>query len=276
MPRFPPALDRRSPRHLAGAAILLAAAFTAGNAGAEDIPEPVVQLILGGGIGAEGSYWAAIEAVLGPGWHTYWRYPGDAGVAPVFDSSGSVNLAALSVLYPAPQRFAEGPLATIGYADSVAFPLVVTPADPALPVELSLTLSYAYCREVCVPGEAASRVTLHPDAPRDSGDAARVAAAFAAVPRPEGVAGLRLTPLEVAGQDLLTIGVILDGAATADLFAEGPPGWYPPLPAPVGARDGVAWFTLPAPPGPAELRFTAVTATGVAVEAVRRTPEESR
>ena len=31
---------------------------------------------------------AGIEIRLKPGWHTYWRYPGDAGVPPRFDFAG--------------------------------------------------------------------------------------------------------------------------------------------------------------------------------------------
>jgi DsbC/DsbD-like thiol-disulfide interchange protein len=40
--------------------------------------------------GSGGALRAGIEIRLKPGWHTYWRYPGDAGVPPQFGSiSGS-------------------------------------------------------------------------------------------------------------------------------------------------------------------------------------------
>ena len=35
---------------------------------------------------------AGVEIRLKPGWHTYWRYPGDAGVPPRFSFAGSQNL----------------------------------------------------------------------------------------------------------------------------------------------------------------------------------------
>ena len=41
---------------------------------------------------------AGLEIRLKPGWHTYWRYPGDAGVPPRFDFSNSRNLKALHML----------------------------------------------------------------------------------------------------------------------------------------------------------------------------------
>src|SRR5689334_20896997 len=46
---------------------------------------------------------AGIEIKLKPGWHTYWRYPGDSGIPPRFDFSGSSNVKAVEVFYPAPQ-----------------------------------------------------------------------------------------------------------------------------------------------------------------------------
>src|SRR5215470_3932839 len=43
---------------------------------------------------------AGIQLRLDPGWKTYWRNPGDSGVPPGFDWSGSKNLKQAEVLYP--------------------------------------------------------------------------------------------------------------------------------------------------------------------------------
>ena len=51
---------------------------------------------------------AGVEIKLKPGWKTYWRYPGDSGVPPVFDFSKSQNVKTITVLFPAPMRFADG------------------------------------------------------------------------------------------------------------------------------------------------------------------------
>src|SRR5262249_38699427 len=40
---------------------------------------------------------AGVEIRLKSGWHTYWRYPGDAGVPPRFDFTGSQNVKAVDV-----------------------------------------------------------------------------------------------------------------------------------------------------------------------------------
>src|SRR5215213_8372431 len=58
---------------------------------------------------------AGLQIKLGPGWKTYWRYPGDSGVPPRFDFSRSENLGELSVLWPAPHRFTDDGGTSIGY-----------------------------------------------------------------------------------------------------------------------------------------------------------------
>src|SRR6201997_1530534 len=42
---------------------------------------------------------------LKPGWHTYWRTPGDSGVPPRIDFSKSENIEAVTILWPAPIKF---------------------------------------------------------------------------------------------------------------------------------------------------------------------------
>ena len=64
--------------------------------------------LLPGAQGEGGAWRAGIEIRLDPGWKTYWRTPGDSGLPPVFDWSRSANVADVVVLWPAPERFADG------------------------------------------------------------------------------------------------------------------------------------------------------------------------
>ncbi len=98
---------------------------------------------------------AAVEIVLGEGWKTYWRMPGDAGgVPPVFNWSKSENVESAKVLYPAPTRFSDKDGDTLGFKGSAIFPVVVTPKDVTKPINLVLVLEYGICREICIPVEA--------------------------------------------------------------------------------------------------------------------------
>ena len=114
---------------------------------------------------------------LAPGWHTYWRNPGDAGIAPELQIEG---VSAGPVAWPAPQRQPEGPLMTYGYSGEVL--LVVPVSGPAGTVRLHA--SWLVCKEICVPEEGDFRLDLPAGTPAPSPEAPLFAAAEAALPHP--------------------------------------------------------------------------------------------
>ena len=213
---------------------------------------------------------AGVEIKLKPGWKTYWRYPGDAGVPPRFDWSGSENLAAADVKWPAPERFVdESGAKSIGYRGHIVFPILVRPADPARPVRLKLKFDFAVCDKLCVPADAdlALEIPAGAGAPLDLLDQAE-----RRVPRRvavgENIAGLAVS--RVSLERGAKPRVFVDGSAaesSADLFAEGPtPDWALPVPTPIaGAPSGQQRFAFELdgmPPGATEedavLRLTAI------------------
>jgi DsbC/DsbD-like thiol-disulfide interchange protein len=123
----------------------------------------------------DGSRVAAVEIRLAPGWHTYWRVPGEAGIPPDFDWSGSRNLAGVAYEWPRPQVFDSFGLTTFGYEDRLVLPVRLTPHDPSAPLDLALALDFGVCADICVPAEAEVTAMLLPDAPA-SGRAAIEAA----------------------------------------------------------------------------------------------------
>jgi DsbC/DsbD-like thiol-disulfide interchange protein len=131
---------------------------------------------------------AGLEIALEPGWKTYWRAPGEAGIPPVFDWSGSENLAAAEVLWPAPALFDSFGLTTIGYDGRVVLPLTVTADNPDAPVRLRLTMDYGVCAEICIPARAELALDLPPGAP-EAGRAA-IEAALARLPVDSAAAGV--------------------------------------------------------------------------------------
>jgi DsbC/DsbD-like thiol-disulfide interchange protein len=98
-----------------------------------------------------GAHMAAVELTLAPGWKTYWRSPGDAGIPPTFDWSGSQNVKAVRLHWPSPQVFEANGMQTIGYHDRLVLPVEVTPEDPSRPVRLSVEMSLGVCDEICMP-----------------------------------------------------------------------------------------------------------------------------
>lgn len=166
---------------------------------------------------------AGVEITLDPGWKTYWRMPGESGVPPEFDWSKSANAAKAEVSYPAPHRFTDSGGEAIGYKERVVFPVVVTPADPEKPVDLTLTLHYAVCNDICIPARAElSRVLGGGSAP--AAETALVREAATLVPTEEGKGiEVRDARLEGEGKESRLV-VTLEGAqaeAGVDIFVEG-------------------------------------------------------
>jgi len=183
-----------------------------------------------------------------PGWKTYWRYPGDAGVPPRFDWSGSENLASAEVRWPAPTRFVdESGTKSIGYTDDVVFPVAVRAADPARPVKLKLKVAFAVCDKLCIPADAELTLSIQPDA-TDPVDL--LTRAEARVPRRvslgEKAGGLAVSRIKL--ERGVTPHALIEVAAPAgafDLFAEGPDDrWALPLPEKIETKGGKSRFRL--------------------------------
>jgi suppressor for copper-sensitivity B len=128
---------------------------------------------------------AALDVNLAEGWHTYWRTPGESGLAPVFDWGASENLGAVEILYPAPMRDSEFDIHTFVYGNHVAFPLKVTAADPAKPVTLKGKATFMVCNQICVPEVDELNITLDPKAPPDAEAVKAYQEALAHVPQAE-------------------------------------------------------------------------------------------
>src|SRR5262245_48107384 len=240
------------------------------------------RLVAGSQRATDGALRAGVEIRLKAGWHTYWRYPGDAGVPPKFDFAASQNLKRAVVLWPAPQRLVEAGGTTLGYSSDVIFPMRLEPVDAKKPVMLRLKLDYAICEKLCVPAEATVELALGTFKGTTSGDAA-LAAAETRVPRvaklgtsgPLAITAVRREADSKPPRVLVDVATPSDGV---DLFAEGPTSqWALPVPTKIdGAPAGQQRFAFELdglPPGESDrgavLTLTA-SAPGGAVEVAIR------
>ncbi|MGA3161268.1 MAG: thioredoxin family protein [Terracidiphilus sp.] len=99
---------------------------------------------------------AALYFKLEPGWHIYWKNPGDAGEPPHIQWTLPKEITAGPMHFPAPKRLPLGPLMDFGYEDEVLFPIDIDVADtaPLGPVILHAHVDWLVCRERCIPGMA--------------------------------------------------------------------------------------------------------------------------
>lgn len=251
-----------------GAVLTLASAAQAADASAwSEDSRSGVRLIAGSNAGGAGSLRAGIEIKLQPGWHTYWRYPGDSGVPPRFDFSGSDNLKSAKVLYPAPRLHRDEAGQSLGYEGDVIFPVEVTAKQPDKPVTLQLKIDYAICEKLCVPVEGRAELALGTG---ESTQEQALKTAEARVPKPASAADIGLTARRVndAPKPLVAVDLTAPADQPVAVFVEGPtPEWALPIPvpaqgAPAGHRQfGFALDGLPPgvdPKGQFELTFTVV------------------
>ena len=255
------------------AACLAAGSVLPSRVLAADQPEVAgVDLQLLAGPVANGIGQAGLLVRLQPGWKTYWRYPGDSGVPPELDTTGSINVAGIDIGFPPPER--SGPVneQTIGYYHPVTLLLKVRLIDPSRPADLVVTARLGVCRDICVPVEAALQARFDPQAPPDPAAEAELARAAAAVPQPvvkgDPLSVTELTRQTSAASEGVTFTVNAASEKLRDVFVEGPDGWALPLPDRKGAEgDRTTWsFALDGLPAGAHVAGTELTFTIVGTD----------
>ena len=166
-------------RLLTTLANLAAVSALAAPAAAQTAPDGVLQAELLGGWRTEaGTQMAGLKLTLAPGWKTYWRAPGDAGIPPLADWTGSENLGAARFHWPVPEVFDLSGMRSIGYAGEVVLPLELVPRDGDGAIRLSGVVDLGICEEICVPVS----LRLAADLPVPGAPDAAIRAALDAVP----------------------------------------------------------------------------------------------
>ncbi len=115
--------------------------------------------------------WVGLHIKTRPGWHTYWRNPGDSGLPPRIAWSLPSGIAAGDIHWPIPEKFAFGPLAGFGYKNETLLmvPLAVDGgAGIGAEAKVTADAKWLVCADVCVPERAVLSLNL-PVADRAAG-----------------------------------------------------------------------------------------------------------
>src|SRR5437763_8363204 len=104
-----------------------------------------------------------VRLKMQPHWHTYWRYPGDAGIPTDIKWELPENWRAGSIQWPIPLKLQEpGDIQIYGYHDEVLLIQQIMPAknlvDPT--VKLSAKVNWLVCEKICIPGDAVVTLSL--------------------------------------------------------------------------------------------------------------------
>lgn len=85
-----------------------------------------------------------LDVNLEKGWKTYWRSPGEGGIAPAIKWQTPLEM---DWRWPVPQRFEVAGISTQGYHGNVTFPITLR---GKLPEKLSGVLTLSTCSNVCI------------------------------------------------------------------------------------------------------------------------------
>ena len=104
----------------------------------------------------------AITFRIVPGWHIYWRNPGDTGLPTTIAWELPEGFHASEIMWPVPQRFISQGLASYGYEGDVSLLTRMTPPTsvPLGNVTFHAHVGWLACRVECTPGETDLSLSL--------------------------------------------------------------------------------------------------------------------
>lgn len=146
----------------------------------------------------------ALRLKAKPGWHTYWRNPGDSGQPTSIEWQLPPGFTAGAIRWPVPQRLLIGPLANYGYEGEVLLASEIrVPADAKGTVTLAALAKWLACNpEHCIPESGELTLAL----PVGGATAGKWGAAFGTIRLPQALpAQWKLSTQREGGQVLLEV-----------------------------------------------------------------------
>lgn len=177
---------------------------------------------------ADGKRAAALQIEPSPGWITYWREPGDAGIPPSVTLAPGSGYTLSDIGYPVPKRIDNGDLRDIGYDAPVTLPLVLSgPAGGSSSGELKASVFIGLCRNICIPFQAEFQLSLTLSETAKAEEAEIVAAARKTLPEaPSPNFSVQSHALSSDGKQLSLTLTVPEGTTPdgAEIFVTGPSG----------------------------------------------------
>jgi thiol:disulfide interchange protein DsbD len=141
--------------HVCAASLALGVTLAAaGGTWAETISAPVVTPHVRAQLVAldrldNGRLSLGLRLTVKPGWHTYWRNPGDSGEPPTLKLATPDGATATIVEWPAPERIDIGGIVSYGHDGEVLF--VAKATLPPGTTRIAAEATWLVCDKVCVP-----------------------------------------------------------------------------------------------------------------------------
>jgi suppressor for copper-sensitivity B len=167
--------------------------------------------------------YGALDIALDSGWHSYWRMPGEGGLAPVVKTEGSENLKEIKLIWPKPRRYETYGMYSFGYDNGFMLPFAIVPVKEDAPVRLNLALDIMVCNDICIPETL--KLSLDVPAAKDKDaaqaeDARLIAAGLGKAPLEKDIPRLRIENLVLGPEALVATVFSQTGFGRSDLFVE--------------------------------------------------------
>src|SRR6266852_1795335 len=107
--------------------------------------------------------WVDLHLAIKPGWHVYWRNPGDSGLPTTIEWNLPSGFSAGAISWPVPERFVQGGIGNYGYAESVDLLVpIIAPKELVVggTAVLAAQASWLACADICIPGSAKLSLSL--------------------------------------------------------------------------------------------------------------------
>lgn len=127
-----------------------------------------------------GTTMVALELDMPEGTKTYWRVPGESGIAAEIDTAGSEGVASHEILWPYPLIEVTGGLTDFVYRGPTVLPVELKLDGERGSLEAAVVMGV--CSDVCVPAMASFSLPLDFQKP-DRGQGLRIAQAVALTPQ---------------------------------------------------------------------------------------------
>jgi thiol:disulfide interchange protein DsbD len=100
---------------------------------------------------------------MAPGWHTYWKFSGDAGLPTEIKWALPSGWKVSEIQWPIPLKTDDpGDIQTYGYQDEVLLMQEITPPEKidSSQVQLAADANWLVCEKICIPGSANLKLEL--------------------------------------------------------------------------------------------------------------------
>jgi thiol:disulfide interchange protein DsbD len=136
--------------------------------------------------------WVGVDLKMEPGWHTYWKNPGAAGMATKIEWQLPPGVTAGEIQWPLPEKLPPIEVTTYGYDNEVILlvPLKLAADLKPGPLDLKAKVSWLECKEACVPGSGDVEATLNiGNETKPAADAKAIDFLKNKIPQPIGISG---------------------------------------------------------------------------------------